>query len=211
MKPILLERLHADHHRYAALLCILDRQLHVADCHEVPDYRLLAGLFHYLTRQPEAWHHRVEDRLYARLAERRPDTRGLLEILAEEHRRIATYGRELEATSHRLADETADEELDANTLHLVRAFSELYHHHLHMEDRRVFPLIEAAFSADELATAGADTALPTPAEAHADYQRLYRRISTDRKGLRLGHGEWADSCPLCLATASPSQPHQEMS
>ncbi|RTR04474.1 hemerythrin domain-containing protein [Halomonas nitroreducens] len=211
MKPILLERLHADHHRYAALLCILDRQLHIAACREVPDHGLLACLFHYLTRQPEEWHHGMEDRLYARLVERHPESHDLLEVLSEEHRRIATYGRELEATSRRLADEAADEELDANTLHLARAFSELYHHHLHTEDRRIFPLIEAMFSEPELAPPGAGVCLDTPPEAHADYQRLYRQIATGHKGLRLGHGEMADACPLCLAASQAPPPSQEAS
>lgn len=203
MKAILLERLHADHYRYEALLCILDRQLHIATCQEVPDYRLLARLFHYLTRQPEEWHHGVEDRVFERLAAREPDSRERLEVLIEEHRRIATYGRELEAKARRLADESPNEELDTNTLNLARAFSELYHHHLHTETHRVFPLLEAHFTEVELERL-VPASLVAPAESSDDYQQLYRQIAAGRTGLKLGHDEQADFCPLCDARPTAS-------
>ncbi|MBB3190339.1 hemerythrin domain-containing protein [Halomonas cerina] len=198
MKAILLERLHADHYRYEALLCILDRQLHIAACQEVPDHQLLARLFHYLTRQPEEWHHGVEDRLFECLAAHHPVSRELLAVLVEEHHRIATYGRELEAKMRRLADECPDEELDINTLNLARAFSELYHHHLHTENHRVFPLFEVHLPADELEHL-ALAPLVAPAEGSPDFQRLYRQIAAGRTGLKLGHDEQADFCPLCDA------------
>lgn len=187
MKAILFERLHGDHRRYAALLCILDRQLHIAAGEELPDYHLLAGLFRYLTHQPETWHHRVEGRLFERLAERAP-----------EHRRIARYGRELEDRMWR-ATATPEEALDLNVLNLARAFSELYHHHLHAEDHRVLPRLEAHFPARELDAMDFGVSLESPPESAPDFQRLYRRIATDRTGLRLGHDEQADYCPLCAA------------
>ncbi|WFM71236.1 hypothetical protein [Halomonas sp. CKK8] len=33
----------------------------------------------------------------------------------------------------------------------------------------------------------------------AGFQRLYRQIADHHTGLRLGHGEQADFCPLCDA------------
>ncbi|MFY0989179.1 hemerythrin domain-containing protein [Halomonas sp. C05BenzN] len=199
MKAIILERLHADHYRYEALLCILDRQLHIAACDETPDYRLLARLCHYLTRQPEEWHHRVEHTLFERLAACHPDSRDTLEVLVEEHRRITTYGRELEEAFRRLADEAPDAELETRRLDLARAFSELYHHHLHTENRHVFPLIEQCIPAEELDRMSPRISLSSPAEGSPGFQRLYRQIADKRTGLRLGHGEQADFCPLCDA------------
>lgn len=204
MKAILLERLHADHYRYQALLCILDRQLHIAACEEIPDYRLLARLCHYLTRQPEEWHHRVEDALFERLAARHPDSRDTLEVLVEEHRRITTYGRELEAAFHRMADETPDAEADANLLNLGQAFSELYHHHLHTENQHIFPLIERQVPAGELDGMTSGIPLDSPAEGSPSFQLLYRQIADHHTGLRLGHGEQADFCPLCDARPAHS-------
>ncbi|MDN3522978.1 hemerythrin domain-containing protein [Halomonas ramblicola] len=203
MRAIVLERLHADHHRYQALICILDRQLHIAACDEIPDYRLLARLFHYLTHQPEEWHHRVEDRLFARLAARLPESRELLEVLTEEHRRIARYGRELEERMQH-ADATPEEGLDLNVLNLARAFSELYHHHLHTEDHRALPLLEAHFPAAELDDLDLGVSLASPAEGSPSFQELYRRIAENRTGLRLGHDEQADFCPLCDARPAHS-------
>lgn len=199
MKAIILERLHADHHRYAALLCILDRQLHIAACEEVPDYRLLARLCHYLTHQPEEWHHPVEDILFERLAACHAQSAELLEVLTEEHRRITRYGSELEEAFRRQAEDAPLAELDANRLNLARAFSELYHHHLHSENRHVYPLIERCIPAAELDEMSPRISLASPAEGSPDFQRLYRQIADHHTGLRLGHGEQADFCPLCDA------------
>ncbi|MGE4534531.1 hemerythrin domain-containing protein [Halomonas sp.] len=207
MKAIILERLHADHHRYAALLCILDRQLHVAACDEVPDYRLLARLCHYLTHQPEEWHHPVEDALFARLAGCHDESAELLAVLSEEHRRITRDGNELEVTFRRQADEMPEDELDPGRLNLARAFSELYHHHLYTEDHHVYPLIERCLSVDALEALTPPLSLGSPAEGGPGFQRLYRQIADQRTGLRLGHDELADFCPLCDARPAPSQLH----
>ncbi|MDY7116342.1 hemerythrin domain-containing protein [Halomonas sp. SSL-5] len=199
MKAIILERLHADHQRYAALLCILDRQLHIATCDEIPDYRLLARLCHYLTHQPEEWHHPVEDALFARLAGCDTQSTELLAVLSEEHRRITRNGKELEATFHRQASDAPQAELDLNRLNLALAFSELYRHHLYSEDRHVYPLIEHCIHADELDSLAPHLSLASPAEGSPGFQRLYRQIADHHIGLRLGHGEQADFCPLCDA------------
>jgi hemerythrin-like domain-containing protein len=204
MKAIVLERLHADHYRYAALLCILDRQLHIAACNELPDYRLLARLCHYLTRQPEEWHHPVEDALFEQLASCHPQSAELLEVLTEEHRRMANYGGELEAAFRHQADESPGEELDANRLNLARAFSELYHHHLHSENQHVYPLIERCIPAAELDAIPPRIMLNSPAEGSPEFQQLYRQIADHHTGLRLGHGEQADFCPLCDARPAAS-------
>ena len=201
MKAIILERLHADHHRYAALLCILDRQLHIAACEEVPDYRLLARLCHYLTHQPEEWHHPVEEALFARLAACHAQSAELLAVLSEEHRRITRDGNELEATFRRQANEMPEAELDPGQLNLARGFSELYHHHLHSENRHIYPLIERCLQAAELDELAPSPSLASPSEGSPSFQLLYRQIADHRTGLRLGHGEQADFCPLCDARA----------
>lgn len=199
MSTALFERLYADHDRYEALLCILDRQLHVAACQEVPDYRLLARIFRYLNRQPEEWHHKVEDELFKWLAEQQPENQDLLSVLTEEHRRFEVYGHELETKAQRLADESeenSDAELDNNTFNLARAFSELYHHHIYTENKRIFPQMETAFPAESL-----EEIVPLPpvadAEDSPEFQRLFHQIADERKGLELGHGRQAIYCPLC--------------
>lgn len=197
MKAIVLERLHADHHRYAALLCILDRQLHIAACDELPDYRLLARLCHYLTHQPEEWHHPVEDVLFAHLAGCHAQSAELLAVLTEEHRRITRYGNELEEAIRRQAEEAPQTELDSNRLNLARAFSELYHHHLHSENHHVYPLIERCIPAAELDEMSPRIPLSCPPEGSPGFQWLYRQVADHHTGLRLGHGEQADFCPLC--------------
>jgi hemerythrin-like domain-containing protein len=199
MKSIVLERLQADHQRYESLLCVLDRQLHVAACHEIPDYSLLAELFHYLTRQPEEWHHRVEDELFERLAERQLLSRETLDVLLEEHRRIETYGRELEAAFRQMQDKSADE-VSSNLLNLAKAFSELYHHHLHTENRQVFSSAAQHVQVDDILP---DASLNEPADGGAGFEQLYRQIAADRTGLQLGHGAEADYCPLCDAHPEP--------
>ncbi|WP_163557769.1 hemerythrin domain-containing protein [Halomonas sp. NO4] len=202
MKAIVLERLHADHHRYQALLCILDRQLSIAASGDIPDYRLMARLCHYLTRQPEEWHYPMENILFDRMTSCDPHHGELLAVLSEEHRRIDRYGSELEATFRRLADESPGIELDESRLGLAQAFSELYHHHLYSENHHAYPLIERYLSTAELD----ELALPltSPAEGSPSFQLLYRQIADHGTGLRLGHGEKADFCPLCDARPAHS-------
>lgn len=120
-------------------------------------------------------------------------------MLTEEHRRITRYGSELEKAFRRQADDMPEDELDPGRLNLARAFSELYHHHLHSENRHVYPLIERCIPVDELDEMSPRISLLIPAEGSPSFQWLYRQIADHHTGLRLGHGEQADFCPLCDA------------
>nr|WP_163501095.1 hypothetical protein [Halomonas socia] len=130
--------------------------------------------------------------------------RDKLEVLIVEHRRITTYGRELEATFLRMADQTPQTEADTNLLNLTLAFSELYHHHLHSENRHIYPLVERCIPAKELDDLASGFWVSSPKEDSHSFQRLYQRIADRHTGLSLGHAEQADFCPLCDAKPTAS-------
>lgn len=208
-----LKRLQDDHRHYDGLLCIIDRQLYAARCDDRLDFALLCDIFHYMTRHPDRTHHAFEDLLFERLALRCPEIRPTLELLHEEHRRIALYGNELHAKFAAIVDGHADPELDLATLNLVQVYIELYRAHMRCEESQVLGLLVERLKASdwlELVTTcdwGCDPLLRI--DADDEYRALKASIARDRAGLWMGRDERADFCPLC-PTVKPAVAGQEV-
>lgn len=89
-----IERLRREHQSLEGLLRILQRQLTAARDGQAPDYHLMREILHYLTEQPDRFHHPYEDLIYDRLLARGACPLTLAEAFHEEHRLLAGLGLE---------------------------------------------------------------------------------------------------------------------
>lgn len=196
-----LKRLQDDHRNFEGLLCILDRQLYGARRDDTPDFILLRDIFHYMTQHPDRTHHAFEDLLFERLALRYSEIQPILDLLHEEHRRIAIYGDELYAKLAAIVEGRAAPDLDLTTMNLAQAYIELYRAHMHCEETQVHGLLaERLIASDwlELVTTcdwGCDPLLRTSADN--EYRTLKACIARHEAGFWMGHDERADFCPVC--------------
>jgi hemerythrin-like domain-containing protein len=87
-----LDVLVAEHQRFAKLLALVEDELDRVHGGEDPDYELLREVFFYMRTYPDRLHHPKEDLLFARVAERAPAARDLVEELRGDHRQIAESG-----------------------------------------------------------------------------------------------------------------------
>ena len=128
---------HADHVNFARLLDLLDEQVAAFHRGESVNYALMGDILYYLRNFSDRVHHPREDVAYARLVERDPDIRLVVNRLLQEHRVIATAGDELlnrvnEAAGDVLTPRAALEA--ATATYLV-----YYRHHLATEEREIMP------------------------------------------------------------------------
>ncbi|MEC9483373.1 MAG: hemerythrin domain-containing protein [Halomonas sp.] len=196
-----LDRLQEDHRRYDGLLCILDRQLFGARRGDQPDIVLLHDILGYMTRHAERTHHAFEDRLYERLAARYPALLPTLDVLNEEHRRIAVYGEELYVKLAGMVGMADGAELEPAMMDVLQAYIELYRAHMRCEERQVLGSATADLPGSdwvELVTHCDWRCDPLfRAEADRAYRELKTRIATQGAGYWMGRDERADFCPLC--------------
>jgi len=152
---------HADHVNFARLLDLLDEQVGAFHRGESVNYALMGDILYYLRNFSDRVHHPREDVAYARLVERDPDIRLVVNRLLQEHRVIATAGDELlnrvnEAAGDVLTPRAALEA--ATATYLV-----YYRHHLSTEERDVMPRVAQMLTEQDWAAVAATVpASPDP-------------------------------------------------
>jgi hemerythrin-like domain-containing protein len=128
---------HAEHVNFARLLDLLEAQVAAFCRAERPDYDLMGNIVYYLRSFADRFHHPREDAAFARLVERDPGTRLLVERLLQEHRVIATAGDEL---SNRLNQVTSDIVTPRATVESAAAtYLAYYRSHIATEERDIMP------------------------------------------------------------------------
>ena len=128
---------HTEHVNFARLLDLLEAQLAAFHRAEHPDYGLMANIVYYLRSFADRFHHPREDAAFARLLERDPGTRLLIERLLQEHRVIATAGDEL---FNRLNQVTSDIVMPRATVESAAAtYLTYYRDHIATEERDIMP------------------------------------------------------------------------
>ena len=84
-----------EHVRFAKLLDVLEAQLDGFHRGERPDYQLMFDVMHYMSSYADAHHHPPEDLALALVAEREPQSRGMVDDLIAEHESIRASGEKL--------------------------------------------------------------------------------------------------------------------
>jgi hemerythrin-like domain-containing protein len=143
-----------------------------------PGFAVFRAMIHYIDEFPERLHHPKEDRfLFARLAERAPETRPLLDELRQEHVRGAQLVRELESAllAYEVEGARALPAFDA----AVSAYAQFHWDHMRKEEERVLPLAEKHLTEADwrwIEEAFAGNRDPIADLRERDFEQLYQRI-----------------------------------
>ena len=143
-----------------------------------PGFAVFRAMIHYIDEFPERLHHPKEDHfLFARLAERAPDTRPLVEELRKEHVRGAELVRELESAliAFEVNGARGLPAFDA----AVNAYAQFHWDHMRKEEEQVLPLAEKHLTEADwrwIEDAFAGNRDPIADLRERDFEQLYQRI-----------------------------------
>jgi hemerythrin-like domain-containing protein len=132
---------HAEHKHFARLLDLLEQQVVAFHADDGPNYELMLDVVSYLRYFPDRYHHPREDVAFARLAQRDPPLKPLVEQLLQEHRVIAAAGAELYSYLQQVVDDVVVER--ARVEAAAATYLVYYRRHLALEDRDIVPRAEA--------------------------------------------------------------------
>lgn len=161
-----------------------------------PDFQVFHAMIYYVDAFPERMHHPKEDaHLFARLLERRPEARRMIEELKAEHVRGAQLVRELEQAL--VAFETTWPKGADRFTAAVENYSHFHWRHMSREENEVLPLAQKALTAEDWASieaAFAGNEDPIADLREKDFGSIYQRI-LHRAPAPIGLGERWQKAP----------------
>jgi hemerythrin-like domain-containing protein len=143
-----------------------------------PGFAVFRAMIHYIDEFPERLHHPKEDRyLFARLVERAPQARPLVDELMREHVRGAQLVRDLESALLAFEVDGAPglPAFDA----AVSAYAQFHWDHMRKEEEQVLPLAEKHLTEEDwrwIEDAFAGNQDPIADLRVRDFEQLYNRI-----------------------------------
>jgi hemerythrin-like domain-containing protein len=144
-----------------------------------PRFQVLRSMVRYIDEYPERLHHPKEDEhLFARVLNRAPEARALVEGLHAEHQEGARLIRELERAL--LFFEEGWPVGAREFQDKVDAYAAFHWQHMRKEEQELLPLAERVLSADDwraIDRAFAANEDPIAALEERDYEKLFTRIA----------------------------------
>ena len=143
-----------------------------------PGFAAFHAMIHYIDEFPERLHHPKEDQyLFARLAERSPESRPLVDELRKEHVRGAQLVRDLESAllAYEVDGARAAPAFDA----AVSAYAQFHWDHMRKEEEQLLPLAERHLTEADwrwIEDAFAGNHDPIADLRERDFEQLYSRI-----------------------------------
>jgi len=162
-----------------------------------PDFAPFRAMVYYIDAFPERMHHPKEDaHLFARLLQRDPGARRLIDALQSEHVMGAKLVRDLEQAliAYEQTWPAGSEKLAA----VVERYAQFHWDHMRREEDELMPLAEKALTGDDWAAiegafAGNDDPIADLREK--DFARLFQRI-VSLAPAPVGLGErWSGAAP----------------
>jgi len=174
-----IQILHDEHRSISAVLQGLLQLARAAQDPAVqPEFAAFHAMIHYIDAFPERLHHPKEDAyLFARLAERAPEARPLVEALRAEHVKGARLIRELESAL--LAFEVNGARDAPAFLAAVEAYARFHWDHMRKEEKELLPLAERHLSVPDwkaIDEAFAGNADPIAEVRDRDFAQLFQKI-----------------------------------
>lgn len=173
-------RIIRDEHRsISAVLSGLRELARMAqDARTHPEFEIFHAMILYINEFPERLHHPKEDQyLFARLVERDPLERPLVDALQAEHVLGAQLVRDLERALLRF--ESAWPAGIGEFSAAIEKYAQFHWRHMSREENEALPLAQAALTAQDwevIANAFAGNEDPIAELREKDFERLYQRI-----------------------------------
>jgi len=168
-----------EHRSLSAVLSALKELTRLAqDPNVKPEFAAFRAMIYYIDAFPERMHHPKEDsHLFARLLQRAPEARALIEELQAEHLAGGHMIRELERAL--LEFEETWPRGAATFAAAVDEFLDFQWQHMEKEEKRVLPLAERVLTAEDwaaIAAAFKGHDDPIADLREKDFRALYQRI-----------------------------------
>jgi hemerythrin-like domain-containing protein len=172
--------LKSEHRSISALVSGLKHLAEMAqDASVKPDFQVFRSMLRYIDEYPERLHHPKEDEhLFARLLERAPQSKKLVEALQAEHVEGAKLIRELERKL--LFFEEGWPQGAAEFKRAVDAYADFHWKHMRKEENELLPLAEKHLTEDDwraIDRAFKANEDPIAEIEERDFQRLFSRIA----------------------------------
>lgn len=129
---------HADHSKFAKLLELLEGQVEPFSQGDTTDYPLMLDILFYMTHYADAFHHPMEDRVFATLKERDDGARRKVDELMKQHGQLRQSGDALIADLEDIVNGsiTSRDHMEALTRRYVANFRD----HMRIEEGEIIPL-----------------------------------------------------------------------
>ncbi len=180
----LMKALRAEHRHMATVMQLFSEQLKAIEAGELVDTHVVYEIMDYMVTWPDRFHHPREDLIYARVAEVDASTADDVDTLQRDHDHTGKRGRSLlqdiERWRHGAVSGTV----------LVkggRSYIDHIYEHMNLEEKLVFPRIEATLSLQDWRELAEDDQLRAVADAvfGPRVQREFRNMTRKlRRSLR---------------------------
>ncbi len=184
MEQPLMRTLRAEHRHMGSVMQLFAAQLEAIEAGELVDTNVLYEIMHYMVTWPDRFHHPREDLIYARVAEVAPHRADDVDTLQRDHDHTATRGRAL------LRDIERWRSGDVPGVVLIRngrAYIDHIYEHMNVEEKVVFPRIEATLSLQDWRELAEDDQLKAVTDSvfGPKVQREFRNLARKlRRGVR---------------------------
>jgi hemerythrin-like domain-containing protein len=171
--------IHDEHRSISAVLSGLKALVQMTrDSAVRPDFAVFRAMIYYIDAFPERMHHPKEDEhLFARLLQRDPGARPLIDDLQAEHRSGVTLVRDLEQAL--LAYEQTWPAGIERFAEVVDLYAQFHWSHMRREEHDLIPLAEKALTKEDwmaIEAAFAGNEDPIADLREQDFTKLYQRI-----------------------------------
>ncbi|PLW81576.1 cation-binding protein [Kineobactrum sediminis] len=194
--PPLMATLRAEHVHLESVAGLLEEQLNAIEAGKPVDAHVLYEIMNYLGTWADRYHHPREDLIYGRAAELDRQLADDVDSLQRQHDSMARKGQALQQSIAGWRDGTVD---STTLVGEGRAYLDNSLNHMHSEEQRVFPRIEALLTTADWRELELDDRLQPAgdplfgARADREFRNLARKL---KRGLRhrLEQGvvaEWA--------------------
>jgi hemerythrin-like domain-containing protein len=142
----LMKALRAEHRHMASVMQLFSEQLKAIEGGELVDTHVVYEIMDYMVTWPDRFHHPREDLIYARVAEVDARTADDVDTLQRDHDHTAKRGRGLltDIERWRLGEVSGTVVVKGG-----RAYIDHIYEHMNLEEKLVFPRIEAALTVQD--------------------------------------------------------------
>lgn len=144
-QPI-MKALRAEHRHIASVMQLFTEQLKALEDGKYVDGHVVFEIMDYMSTWPDRYHHPREDLIYCRVAELDPKAADEVDSLQRDHDHNAARGREL------LKEIEGWRDGDVSHISVIkhgRAYIDHMYEHMNIEEKVVFPHIEAILTLEE--------------------------------------------------------------